>query len=60
VSRVADEEVELTEATDAVEARRWPQSGWWNTVELHGRTQSERERESEVVRLRAQLSGGSE
>jgi hypothetical protein len=60
VSRVADEEVELTEATDEVEARRRPKSGQRTTAELHGRAQSERERESEVVRLRAQLSGGSE
>jgi hypothetical protein len=44
VSHVADEEAELTEATDATEARRWPQNGRWITIKVHGYTHRARER----------------
>jgi hypothetical protein len=50
VPHVAGEEVELTEATNAADARRRPQNGRQITTELHGRAQSERERERERER----------
>jgi hypothetical protein len=55
VPHVAGEEAELTEATDAADARRWPQIGQRITG-----ARSEREGESEGVSLRVQLSEGSE
>jgi hypothetical protein len=58
VSRVAGEEAELTEAIDTTEVRRRPQNGRRTTMELHVCTHSARE--SEGVRLRAQLSEESE
>jgi hypothetical protein len=60
VSRVADSEAELTEATDGTRARGRPQNGRRSTVgggrALWPRAQSERE--GEAVRLRAQVSEG--
>jgi hypothetical protein len=48
VSHLASEEVKLTEATDATEARRWPQNGRRTTAELHGRARGARERSEGV------------
>jgi hypothetical protein len=43
VSRVAGEEAELIEATDAAQARRRPQNGRRTTTKLHGCACSARE-----------------
>jgi hypothetical protein len=45
VSRVASEGAELTEATDAADARRRPRNGDEPSVEFHGRGRRARERE---------------
>ena len=58
VSHVAGEDVELTEATDAADARRRPRNRRRITTELHERAC--KARESKGVRMRAQLSEGSE
>jgi hypothetical protein len=56
VSRAAGEDAELTEATDATDARQrlWNNDGSWQSS-----TGARVERESEGVRLRAQLGEGS-
>jgi hypothetical protein len=51
VSRVADEEAELTEATDMTKARQRPRNERRTTMELHGHARSARERERERVRV---------
>jgi hypothetical protein len=60
VSRVADDKVELTEATDGARARQRSQNGRQSTVGGGGAlwSRSQSEREGERVRLRAQVSGG--
>jgi hypothetical protein len=60
VSRVADSEAELTEATDGARARRRSQNGRRSTVGGGGALWSRAlsEREGERVRLRAQVSEG--
>jgi hypothetical protein len=45
VSRVAGEGAELTEASDAADARRRPQNDGGASSELHGRVRRARERE---------------
>jgi hypothetical protein len=59
VSHVASEEAELTEATDAVDARRQSQNGDGSRWRSTG-TRAERDRESDGVWLRVQLGEGSE
>ena len=58
VSCVVGEGAELTKAIDEADTRRRPRNERRTTTELHGRAR--RARESEGVRLRAQLSEGSE
>jgi hypothetical protein len=60
VSRVADGEAELTEATDGARARRRSQNGRQSMVGGGGApwSRAQSEREGERVRLRAQVSGG--
>jgi hypothetical protein len=60
VSRVADGEAELTEATDATRARRRPWNGRRGLVSGGGATWmcAQGEREGESARLRVKMSRG--
>jgi hypothetical protein len=60
VSRVADGEAKLTEATDGARARRRSQNGRQSTVGGGGAlwSRAQIEREGERIWLRAQVSGG--